>query len=257
MRNLVALLLVLAASREAAAFGVVLVSDTSKTRIAMADLPGSEGMILVAWEGLPGPNPAGAMVYTRDQGAGETTYFAVGGGGLFAIVDAGERTLVGGTVVPVYRLVHDDPKHPAKLKLELGGKLDVAAMTAKYAAFEHVAAAGETRPAIEAAVTAAATRTNKTCGGRIAPQIRWADFDKAGKLPLAKQTIAILEAIESICADQDYRAALRATTTLRVALAPDAGALQLAASGATLAVTFSAASFNPRETARVWLEKNL
>jgi hypothetical protein len=132
------------------------------------------------------------------------------------IVDHGNRTLVAGTIVGMLEIVADDPEQPARLRLERGRKVDVAALAARYAAFEHVGGPGDTRAAIEAAVAASAAKANKVCGTRIAPQIKWADFAKAGKVSLAKQAIAIYDAIETSCADKDYRGALQAITALRV-----------------------------------------
>jgi hypothetical protein len=257
MRNLLALLVVVGSAHAAAAFGVVLTNTTSKTRIEMVDLPDSKDLFLVTWEALPGAIAAGAMVFYKDQGGSETRYFAVGGGGLFAIVDRGSRTLISGTVVPVYDVIARDPDHPTKMVVEPGGRLDVNAMLARYGAFEHVAVAREDKAAIDAAIGNAAAHANKTCSAHVAPQIDWDTFTRVNKLALAKQAIAIFEALEPMCVDKDYRAAVQALSALRVEWKPDAGGLALRTSGPTLTATFSDASFNPRETAHQWLTNHL
>jgi hypothetical protein len=256
MRCALAVVVVLLLTRGASAFSIVLTTDVAKTRIEVVDLPGNGDLFLVGWDDLPGATPSGAMVYYRDQAPRETRYFAVGGGGAFSIVDRGGRTLINGTVVPIYDVVQRDPDHPMRMRVESGARLSGTALQAKYEAFEHVAAPSEGRPAIDAAVASAAARTNKACRSSIAPQIQWADFAKAGKTALAKQTIAIFEALESICADRDYAAAVQRVTALRIELRSVRG-LELAISGPTLSATFSDTSFNPRETSRLWLVNHL
>jgi hypothetical protein len=257
MRILLVVLLLAGSAHAAPAFGVVLTNDSTKIRIELADLPGSKDLFLVTWDDLPGASATGAMVFYKDQGSTETRYFAVGGGGPFAIVDRGRHTLISGTLVPVYGLVQRDPDHPTKLVAEPGKKLDPTAMLAKYGAFEHVGAPSEARPAIETAIASAAAHANQTCSAKLSPQIQWGDFTKAGKIALAKQAMAIFEALESLCGDKDYRAAVQALTALRVELRADPAGLELKAGGGTLTVTLSDTSFNPRESARQWLENHL
>src|SRR5262245_12751575 len=105
-----------------------LTSDTARTRIEIAHVPGQKDARYVAWDEVPGGVPAGAMVYRADRGSDETRYFAVGGGGHFAIVDSGMRTLVAGTVVPVFEIVIDDPAHPLRMRLDTARKVDTAAL---------------------------------------------------------------------------------------------------------------------------------
>ena len=245
------------AAHAAPAFGVVLTNDSTKIRIAIADLPGSKDLFLVTWDDLPGASATGAMVFYKDQGSTEVRYFAVGGGGPFTIVDRGRHTLINGTLVPVYHLVQRDPDHPTKLVVGTGKQLDPAAMLAKYGAFEHVGAPGEARPAIEAAIAGAAAHANQACGARVGAQVQWGDFTKANRLALAKQAMAIFEALESMCGDKDYRAAVRALTVMRVELRADVAGLELKIGGATLTVTLGDTSFNPRESARQWLDNHL
>src|SRR5262249_48255938 len=155
MRCVVALIVVLGLTRGAFGFGVVLTTEVAKTRIEIVDLPGGGDLFLVGWDDLPGASPSGAMVYYRDQAPRETRYFAVGGGGVFSIVDRGQRTLVNGTIVPIYDLVQRDPDHPLRMRVESGSRLNPAALQAKYDAFEHVAAPSEGQSAIDAAVAGA------------------------------------------------------------------------------------------------------
>jgi hypothetical protein len=255
MRNLLAVVVVLASTRAAFAFTGVYSSDTSNVRIEVAEVPGHPEVLLVGWDHLPGAVPTGAMIYQRDHGTDEDRYFAVGGGGPAALVDRGGATLVEGTIVPMLAVVVDDPQHPLRVTLERGHKIDVAALSAKYAAFEHLIAAGAGRSTIEAAIVARAAKANRACGSKIAPQIQWADFAKAGKLALASQAIAIYDAIEATCADKDYRAALQAVTAMRVELRGDGLAFEV--KHGELGVQINDTSWNPRETAAQWLEKNL
>jgi hypothetical protein len=74
---------------------------------------------------------------------------------------------------------------------------------------------------------------------------------------LAKQAVSILQAIEAVCGDKDYAAAVRGVRELRVDYQADAGALRLERTGATLTVRLSDTSFNPRETAQRWLTDHL
>lgn len=250
------LLLVLAAARVAFGFDAVLTSSNASTTIEIADLPGHPGAFLVAWSGLRGPAPSGALIYTRDTGSSETRYLPAGGHGPFALVDRGERTLVAGTLVPIIEVVQDDPEHPLRLLVGSGRHLDVAAMTARYRAYEHVAEAREPRRTIEAAIAAQAARVAKACGTKLAPEVAWSSFVRAGRLAQAEQTIALYEALEATCADPDYRTALHGVTALRVAWRTGGG-LELARQGGALAATFGDDTFNPRETAATWLADHL
>jgi hypothetical protein len=257
MRILLALLLLAGSAHAAPAFGVVLTNDTTNLRIAIADLPGSQDRFLVTWDDLPGETAAGAMVFYREQDSDETRYFAVGGGGPFSIIDRGRHTLIAGSLGAVFHVIQNDPNHPTHLVARSGKQLDPKAMLARYGAFEHVAAPGEARPAIEAAIAGAAAHANKACGAKLGPQVPWADFAKAGKIALAKQAMAIFEALESLCGDKDYRAAVQALTAVRVELRADAAGLELQAAGATLTAGLGDTSFNPRESARLWLVNHL
>ncbi|HET7506261.1 MAG TPA: hypothetical protein VFK02_34820, partial [Kofleriaceae bacterium] len=132
MKILLALLLLAGTAHAAPGFGVVLTNDSTKIRIALADLPGAKDRFLVTWDDLPGDTAAGAMVFYRDQDQHETRYFAVGGGGPFALVVAGQHTLIDATLLPVFHLVLDDPNHPTTLVARSGKQLDPAAMLARY-----------------------------------------------------------------------------------------------------------------------------
>jgi hypothetical protein len=228
----------------------VLASDTSRVRLEIAPLPGHADLAVIAWEGVPGLAP-GAMVYREDRGASATSYLAVGGGGVLAVVDRGSRTMVAGTVVPVFDVITGDPDHPQRVVLERGTKVDVAALVARYQGYESVAGTTESQTAIDAAVAARTQSVNKACGTKLATQIRWAGFAKAKAY--AKQAIGILDAIETTCADKDYRAALAKLTTLAI----DHGSGAFALHGATLSAALGEDSWNPRESATVWLKENL
>jgi hypothetical protein len=248
------LVVLIASTRVASAFTAVLTSDTTKTRIEVTDLPGAEGKLLVGWDDVPG-TPAGALVFTTDHGASETRYFAIGGGP-FSIIDRGGRTLVAGTVVQVFDIITSDADHPLRLKVALGRDVKLAALTAKYNAFEHVAAATETRAAIETAVTARATQVNKTCGSKLATRVQWPGFTKASRLVQAKQAIAVLDAIDTLCADVDYRTAIQRLKTMQVEWG-GAKASLFAVRKDVLVVSFGDATFNPREAAAAWLTDQL
>lgn len=256
MTKLLALVVILLGSTRMASAQVVLTSDASPLQITVADHPSgnAKNMVLVAWDHLPGPVASGAMVYSKDEASSETRYFAIGGGGLFSITVWGRRPLTKGVRALV---VIDDPAHPVAFRADPDQKVDTARLLARYHAFENVAPPGEAKPVIQAAITVKVTETNKACGGAITPQIRWADFDKPGKTALAKQTISVLEAIASACADKDYRIELAKLRDLRVGFSDRAADLKLEKTGNALSVVFSDTSFNPREVARAWLEKNL
>jgi len=253
------LALILAGSAPAAfGFAVVLTNDLEHTKITIAEYPGHREAFLVAWRDVPGVTPAsGAMVYYADRATDETRYFAIGGGGRFAILDRGRGRLIRGTATPVFQVVSDDPKRPIMVVADTTQTIDVPAVLAQYAAFEHIAAAGETRAAIEAAIAAKAAQTNRACGSQLAARPQWKTFATPTSVPLAKQTVAILEAIEASCADKDYAAAVRGVRELRIDYQADAGALRLEQTGAVLSVRLSDTSFNPRETARLWLKDHL
>jgi hypothetical protein len=246
------------AAHTASAFAVVLSNDIEHTKVTIADYPGQRGAFLVAWQDVPGVTPAsGAMVYYADRASDETRYFAIGGHGKFALINSGRGRLIRGTATAVFELIADDPKHPIGLVADTSQTVDVPALLAQYAAFENIAAASETRAAIEAAVTARAAQTNRTCKSQLAPKLDWKTFAAPASLRLAKQTVSILDAIEAACADKDYAAAIRTVSELRVDYQADAGALRLERTGAALAVRLSDTSFNPRETTRQWLTDHL
>jgi hypothetical protein len=239
------------------AFAVVLTNEIEQAKITMADYPGQRDVVVVAWQGMPGVTPpSGAMIYRRDRSTGDTRYFAIGGGGRFSIIDRGRGRLIRGTATAVFDVVSDDPDHPLAFVADTSQSVDVPALLARYDAFENIAASAETRAAIDAAIAAKAAQANRACGSQLAPRLQWKTF-AAPSARLAKQAVSILEAIEAICADKDYAAAIRGVRELRVDYQADAGALRLERSGAALAVRLSDTSFNPRETARIWLTDHL
>ncbi len=239
-------ILILLASTQAFGFAVVLTTDMSKLKIEMAEL--DKDHVLVAWEKLPGAHPAGAMVYRKNELHSETDYFAVGGGGLFAIIDHGGRHRS-------FSVVADDPEHPEHMFVA-DREVDIADLKAKYDAYENVGTAAETKPVIEAQLTAKAADTDKACGSHIVPQIHWAGFTKASKINLAKQAIGVLEALEATCADKDYRAVVKAMTSMTVDFTPGSE-LQLTHTNAALSVVFGETNYNPRESAAQLLKKQL
>lgn len=252
------LVAVVGATRPAFAIDVVLTSQTSKAEVVMADLPGdtSGELVLVAWHDLGAAQPDGTLIFQREVGPGRqhTTYRPIGGGP-FAIVDAGERTLVGGSETPVFE-VTVDVNRPLKLIAARDARRDPKVLLAAYQAHESVAAPREGKSAIEAAIKTTAVRVAKTCGGKLAPDIKWAEFHKAGQAALAKQTVAVLEAAEELCGDGDYKAAVAHLKTIRVGFRTN-GPLEVTQRGAALSVTLSPTSFNPHEVAQAWLREHL
>jgi hypothetical protein len=251
------LVAVLGASRPAFAVDVVLTSQTSKAEIVMTDLPGdrSGDLVLVGWRDVEGA-PAGTLIFQREIGPGRqhTTYRPIGGGP-FAIIDAGERRLVGGTAMPVFE-VDVGGRRTLELVAAPDPKRDPNALLAAYQAHESVAGPREGKAAIVAAIKATAVRVGKTCGGTFAADVRWAEFDKGGQGALAKQTIAVLEAAEELCGDADYKAAVAHLKSIRVGFRTK-GPVELGQRGTTLSVTLSPTSFNPREVAHAWLSEHL
>jgi hypothetical protein len=237
-----------------AALTVVLGNDATHTRITIAELP--SGAYAVAWRDVPGVVPAtGAMIFIRDRGDSETRYTAAGGGGLFAIVDRGGAHLVRGTAMSIAWIVSDDPNHPLEVVVE-PANVDVPALMAKYGAYENIGAPTEARAAIESAITSTTARADHACGSHLAVKIDWTSFG-AANVSRAKQAVSILEAVETACADKDYAAAVRALHEVRVDYQASGGALRLETTNAVLAAHFSDTSWNPRETAAVWLKDHL
>jgi hypothetical protein len=250
--------LILTGSANAFGFEVVLTNELERAKITIAEVPDQRDALVVAWQGVPGVTPAtGAMVYYRDRSSSELRYFAIGGGGRFSIIDRGSSRRFRGTASMVVEVVSDDPKHPLVFVGDTRQTVDVAALLAQYAAFENIAAPSETRAAIESAIAAKATQTNRACGSRLAPKLAWKTFATPASLRLAKQAVSILESIEAICSDKDYAEAVRGLRELQVDYQADGGALRLEKTSAALVVRFSDTSFNPRETARLWLRDHL
>ena len=251
--------LVLAGSAHVAfGFAVVLTNDVEHAKITIADYPGQQDVFVVTWQGVPGVTPAsGAMIYHADGSTGEARYFAIGGGGRFALVERGGGRRSHGSSRRAFEVISDDPKRPLLVTGDASQPVDVPALLAQYDAFENIAASGEANTVIEAAVAAKAAQTNKACGSKIAAKLQWKTFATPASARLAKQAVSILEALEAACADKDYAASIRAVRELRVDYQADGGALRLERTGAALAVRFSDTSFNPRETARLWLSHHL
>ncbi len=250
--------LILAGAGQAFGFSAVFTNEAEHATITVADYPGQRDLLVVAWHDVPGVTPAsGAMIYALDRSPSETRYFAIGGGGRFALVERMRWRRSRGTSGGGFDVVVDDPKHPLAVVADSHQTVDVAALLAQYGAFENVAPAGEARAVIDAAIAARAAQTNRACGSQLAPKLQWKTFATAASERLAKQTISILEAIEGACGDKDYAAAVRAVRELRVDYQADGGALRLERTGAALAVRLSDTSFNPRETARIWLTDHL
>jgi hypothetical protein len=238
-------------------FAVVLTNDVEHAKIAIADYPGQHDVLVVTWQGVPGVTPAsGAMIYRAD-GSGDGRYFAIGGGGRFALVERGGGRRSHGSSRRAFEVITDDPRRPLLVTGDASQAVDVPALLAQYDAFENIAALGEAGTVIEAAVAAKAAQTNKACGSKIAAKLQWKTFATPASARLAKQAVSIFEALEAACADKDYAASIRAVRELRVDYQADGGALRLERTGAALAVRFSDTSFNPRETARLWLTEHL
>jgi hypothetical protein len=238
------------------ALAVVLANDIEHARVTVADYPGVADTWIVAWQDVPGVTPSsGAMVYTRDQGDSETRYLAIGGGGKLALLDRGRSRLIRASSLPVMWVISNDPRHPLEVVPDANQRVDVPALVAQYEAFEAVAPAGATRTTIDAAIAAQAAQTTKACGGQLAPRTQWATFGTNTRL--ANQTVAILEAVASACGDKDYATAVRKLRTVRTDFKSGGGALRLEITGTELAVHLSDTSFNPRETAQIWLHDHL
>lgn len=244
--------------RDAFAIEVVLVDQTSRVTVAMVDEPGdrSGDAVIVAWDNAPGDQPEGALVFRRERGSSETRYSAIGGGPL-VVIDRGRHALVAGTSVPAFDVAFaNDWDHPLRMIVAQDGKPDTAKLVARYRAYEHIGGDGEDKRGIDAAIRAQLDQTHKACGGSLAIEVAWAEFEHAGQLALAKQAVALLEAIASACSDRDYKAAISKLHALRVGYRAE-GALDLAHAASDLAARVSPRCFNPREVARRWIKDNL
>ena len=239
-------------------FAVALTSDVEHAKVTVAELPGQPDVLVVAWQDVPGVTPAsGAMIYKAERGGSEARYFAVGGGGHFALVEGGWRARRGHARYVAFDVISDDPKRPVAVMGDARKPVDVPALLAQYAAFENVAPPGEARTVTDAAIATRAAQTNRACKSQLAPKVQWKAFATPEAARLAKQAISILEALEAACADKDYATAVRAVRELRVDYQADGGALHLERTGDALVVRFSDTSYNPRETARAWLTDHL
>jgi len=251
-------LLLAGSARVASGFAVVLTNDVEHARITVADYPGQRDVVVVAWQDVPGVTPAsGAMIYRADGDSHPARYFAVGGGGRFALIEHGRGRRSRGAIAPSFDVVSDDPQRPLAMAPDSSQRVDAPALLAQYGAFENIAAADEPRTVIDAAIAARLAQANQACGSRITAKLQWQTFATPASARLAKQAVSILQAIEAVCGDKDYAAAVRGVHELRVDYQADAGALRLERTGATLAVRFSDTSFNPRETAQRWLTDHL
>jgi hypothetical protein len=254
--RLICALVLAGSARVAFGFAVVLTNEAEHARITVADYPGQRDVIVVAWQDVPGVTPAsGAMIYHADGDSHPTRYFAVGGGGRFALIEHGRGRRSRGA--PAFDVVSDDPQHPLAMAPDTSQHIDVPALLAQYGAFENIAAADEPRTVIEAAIAAKAAQANQACKSQIAVKLQWQTFASPASVRLAKQAVSILQAIEAACGDKDYASSVRGVRELRVDYQADAGALRLERTGATLVVRLSDTSFNPRETAQRWMTDHL
>ena len=235
---------------------VVLANDLEHARVTVADYPGVPDAWIVAWQDVPGVTPSsGAMVYKREQGDSETHYLAIGGGGKLALLDRGRSRLIRASSLPVMWVVANDPKHPIEVVPDANQRVDVPALLAQYEAFEAIAPATATKTTIDAAIAAQLAHTNKVCGGQLAARTQWPSFGT--NLRRANEAVAILEAVDAACSDKDYAASVRKLRTLKVDFKSGGGELRLEITGTELAVHLSDTSFNPRETAQIWLKDHL
>ncbi len=252
------LVAIVVAGRSAFAVEVVLVDRTSNTTVAMADYPGDRtgNTVVVAWDDAPGGQPAGAMMFRRERHGDDTAYVAIGSGPIL-IVDRGDRTLVSGTIVPVFEVAFArDWDHEVPMVVSRDRKLDVATLIERYRAYEHIAGDREGKSKIETAIRAQLAQTNTACNGSLRTDVAWTEFERAGQIVLAKQTVGLLEAMASKCVDRDYKVAIGKLRALRISYRAD-GALDLAVKGSDVAASISPSSFNPRETAIRWIKDNL
>ena len=89
--TLICALVLAGSARVASGFAVVLTHEAEHARITVADYPGQRDVLVVAWQDVPGVTPAsGAMIYRPDRDGHAARYFAVGGGGKFALVGFSE-----------------------------------------------------------------------------------------------------------------------------------------------------------------------
>jgi hypothetical protein len=249
---------IVASGRSALAVEAVLVDRTSHATVTMADYPDDRtgNTVVVAWDNAPGDLPSGAVMLRRERHSASTAYVAIGGGPIL-IVDHGRHTLVSGTVVPVFEVAFArDWDHPVEMVASQQTRLDVAKLIGRYRAYEHIAGDGEGKREIDAAIRAQLAVTNTACSGSLGADVGWAEFERARQIALAKQTVAVLEALASSCADRDYKTAISRLRRLHIGYRAD-GALELVSKGSDVAVSMSPNSFNPRETARRWIKDNL
>ena len=244
--------------RSAFAVEVVLVDRTSQATVAMADYPGDQGgnTVVVAWDHAPGEVPAGAMMFRRERHGSRTAYVPIGGGPVL-IVDRGGHMLVSGTSVPVFEVAFArDWDHPVLMVASQDIKPDIATLVGRYRTYEHIAGDREGKGEIDTAIHAQLGRTNTACKGSLRADVAWTEFERAGQVALAKQTVGLLEAMASACSDRDYQDAIAKLRGLHIGYRAD-GALDLATQGSDVVASISPNSFNPRETAVRWIKDKL
>lgn len=251
-------LVLVVSARSALALEVVLVDRTSKATVTMADYPEDKtgNTLVVSWDNGPGEVPAGAMMFRRERHDTRTAYIAIGSGPVL-IIDRGYHTLVAGTAVAVFEVAFaKDWDHPIQMVASQDAKIDVAALLARYRAFEHIAGDREGKADIDKAIRTQLAQTNTACKGALTTDLAWTEFERARQVALAKQTVGLLEALASACSDHDFQDAIAKLRRLHIGFQAD-GKLELTGKSPDISASFSPNSFNPREITKRWIKENL
>lgn len=235
---------------------ISLEDEFSDSKIILSSYPDRNDLYIVSWEKFDAITPKnGTMVYRIEKSTSGVTYFAVGDGGYFSIVERGAKTLVNGTVKSVYSVIAADPNHPIPMKASKETAHTSQDLLDRYYQYANVGKSDEKQEIIQNTIDSSLLEANKSCNSKMALKIKWDSFGPK-QMRFAKQAKSVLDGVLSVCHDKDYKEAIGKMAQINVQYST-AGPLKISKDAKNLAVSLSSESFNVKESVAKWLQVNL
>jgi hypothetical protein len=215
-RSVIPALLVMCGALASRAEEIVLRDEAGKAKVVAVSHPRYPGRYIVAWDNLPIERSSGAALFKKEEPSRGVRFVPVGWVGPFALTNDGRKTVVGGSLVPLYYLAYS-AKEPITLILSSESAGDPDKVMTRYRRTEHFPIGKESRKQVEPQLLKGAQALNAACKGRLSVWVNWPTFTGANAgLPLA--ALAVLQGMQKLCADPDYQKEISKLTTLQVKL---------------------------------------
>jgi hypothetical protein len=181
---------------------LMLADEAERVSVTITGWGPSGRRSIVQWKGVPGADD-GVAIFERSGDEGQSRLTVVGGGASFWLRSGPSAALVKGTSLPTWELVLD--RRPPITLVSRPGDVPRQLLERAYREAHGLPLDAQPKERVTASLEAARKKVSSACGAAPAVRVDWPAFGRAALPVVAAQVLAALEAL---CGDADYRAAI-------------------------------------------------